>query len=224
MPVILIRHGQSEGNLRRIFQGSLDYPLTDLGREQARSLGQWMAGRGISFDAIHCSPLSRASETARILAKQTGTGQVSENARLAEIYGGQLEGLTHEQCLEKFPSYADRGLPQGADFSEYGGESYEQVNERMLQFVTEMQAQHSEPQWIGIVAHGGSLYQLFKAWCGWPAPRHFFVSMSNCVMICLEQREVHGHLGAQLKWMLPLEMIDASLGTEWRIADNPAEE
>ncbi|MEZ5337909.1 MAG: histidine phosphatase family protein [bacterium] len=224
MPVILIRHGQSEGNLRRIFQGSLDYPLTDLGREQAQSVGRWLAEREMRFDAVYSSPLSRAHETARILGEQTGNGEIQTHELLREIHGGELEGLTHEQCVEKFPAYAERRLPEGADFSNYGGESYAEVNVRILQFIEHIQQRHSEPESILIVAHGGTLYQLFKRWCGWPVPTHFFVSMSNCVMICLEQRSVLGHLGAQLKWMLPLELLDSSLTTEWRLADNPAEE
>ncbi|MCB1186350.1 histidine phosphatase family protein [bacterium] len=224
MPVILIRHGQSEGNLKRIFQGSLDYPLTDLGRDQARSVGKWLEQRGLHFDAVYSSPLSRAHETARILGGQTGNTEIHAHDMLREIHGGELEGLTHEQCIAKFPAYAERKLPEGADFSNYGGESYGQVNVRIMQFIEFIQQRHSEPDSILIVAHGGTLYQLFKRWCGWPVPTHFFVGMSNCVMICLEQREVLGHLGAQLKWMLPMELLDNSLTTEWRLADSPAEE
>lgn len=224
MPVILMRHGQSEGNLRRIFQGSLDYPLTELGREQAGQVGLWLAGRGIRFDSIYSSPLSRAADTARIIGEATGAPEVSHFADLREIHGGQLEGLTSEECNARFPGYAGRGLPQGADFSEYGGESYEQINARIAGFIAHIQAEHPEPQSIAIVAHGGTLYQLLKQWCGWPAPRHFFVAMSNCVMLCLEQREIRGHLGAELKWMLPMELLDGELTTDWRIADSPGGE
>ena len=224
MPVILIRHGQSEGNLLRIFQGSLDYPLTVLGREQAATVGHWLAGRGIRLDIVYSSPLSRAAETARILATQVGCNSISQRGELSEIFGGELQGLTDEQCNARFPQYHSRGLPHSADFSEYGGESYEQVNARIAAFITHMQTSHPEPGWSAVVAHGGSLYQLLKQWCGWPVPRHFFVAMSNCLMLCLTQREIRGHLGAELRWMLPMELLDGALTTDWRIADSPGAE
>lgn len=224
MPVILMRHGQSEGNLLRIFQGSLDYPLTELGREQAVTAGRWLAGRGMPLKAIYSSPLARASETAGIIAAETGVDNLLLRPELREIHGGELQGLTSDECDERFPDYAGRGLPQGADFSEYGGESYAEANARIATFIAHMQHAHPEPAWTAVVAHGGTLYQLLKQWCGWPVPRHFFVAMSNCVMICLAQREIRGHLGAELKWMLPLELLDGQLTTDWRLADSPGGE
>jgi probable phosphoglycerate mutase len=219
-----MRHGQSEGNLRRIFQGSLDYPLTDLGRAQAAVVGKWLAGRGMQFESIYSSPLARASETAGIIASETGVASVLLRPELQEINGGQLQGLTTDECNARYPDYESRGLPQGADFAEYGGETYEAVNARIAGFIAHMQSTHPEPAWTAVVAHGGSLYQLLKQWCGWPVPRHFFVAMSNCVMICLAQREIRGHLGAELKWMLPMELLDGQLTTDWRLADSPGGE
>ena len=62
--LILLRHGQSEGNLARIFQGQLDYPLTDKGREQARAARERLGD--YTPDLLLSSPLKRAYETAQI--------------------------------------------------------------------------------------------------------------------------------------------------------------
>lgn len=66
--MMLARHGQNEDNLNGILNGHRDLPLTDLGREQARQLGEGIAAAGLTFDAILSSPLSRAFETAEIAA------------------------------------------------------------------------------------------------------------------------------------------------------------
>ncbi len=66
--LFLLRHGESEGNVRRIYQGQADFPLTERGRAQARALAAHWQAQGQRFDAILASPLSRARETAEIIA------------------------------------------------------------------------------------------------------------------------------------------------------------
>ncbi|MFQ5616381.1 MAG: 2-carboxy-D-arabinitol-1-phosphatase, partial [Anaerolineales bacterium] len=67
-----LRHGESEGNVKRLFQGQVDYPLTDFGRRQAHALARRWRGEGMVFDKIIASPLSRARETAEIVAAALG--------------------------------------------------------------------------------------------------------------------------------------------------------
>jgi probable phosphoglycerate mutase len=69
------RHGQNEDNVKGILNGHRDLPLTDLGRIQARQLAEGIIAEGLSFDAIYCSPLSRAHETAEIVASMLGVAQ-----------------------------------------------------------------------------------------------------------------------------------------------------
>ncbi len=64
-----LRHGQSEGNVRRLFQGQNDYPLTALGRAQAQALAERWQTEERAFDHVIASPLSRAYETAKIVAQ-----------------------------------------------------------------------------------------------------------------------------------------------------------
>ena len=70
--IYIARHGQNEDNVNGILNGHRDLPLTELGREQARQLGQGILEAGLDFDKIYCSPLSRAHETAQIVGNILG--------------------------------------------------------------------------------------------------------------------------------------------------------
>lgn len=90
------RHGESELNKAGLFAGRTDTPLTDEGREQARSEGKRAEGHGI--DHIVCSPLSRAVETAEIIAAQIGIdkGSIVQNELLIERDFGELEQTPYD--------------------------------------------------------------------------------------------------------------------------------
>ena len=91
MTLILVRHGESEGNTRRIMQGSLDMPLTEAGREQARLVAARLASMPIA--AVYSSPLSRAFETAQVIAAHHAV-DVQPIAGLREGGRGEAQGLT----------------------------------------------------------------------------------------------------------------------------------
>ena len=86
-----IRHGQSEWNVADRICGATDIPLTDTGRRQAEATGRYLLERGIRADIILCSPLSRAAETAEIIARITGIPCRAE-PRLTEQNFGIWEG------------------------------------------------------------------------------------------------------------------------------------
>lgn len=87
-----VRHGQSETNASGHIAGSTDTPLTKLGRKQAKKAGK--AAKKLNIDLIVSSPLSRALETAQIIAKQIGypLDQIHTNKLLMEQDYGSLEG------------------------------------------------------------------------------------------------------------------------------------
>jgi broad specificity phosphatase PhoE len=110
----IIRHGQSEGNARRIFQGRLDLPLDEAGRAQARDLGLWLAREGI--DALVSSSLSRAAETADIVARACGVEAVRDES-FAELELGIFTGLGFEESRKMHPKV----------FADFLGRSWEAV-------------------------------------------------------------------------------------------------
>lgn len=70
--IYIARHGQNEDNVNGILNGHRDLPLTELGRDQARQLGQGILEAGLDFEKIYCSPLTRAQETAQIVSEILG--------------------------------------------------------------------------------------------------------------------------------------------------------
>jgi broad specificity phosphatase PhoE len=228
--IYLIRHGESEGNVQRVNQGRLDLPLTARGREQAVLAGRWLASLGVQPEGIYASPLRRAWETAEIIAGEFGGADtpvcqtemdtqtevsappIHHDPDVIEYHAGEIEGLSADEINARYPAYGltldDRGC-----FAQFGGESYEQMQQRLQRFIDRVGREHRQHDVIAI-AHGGSLYQLLKLWCGWPAPRHYFTRIGNCTCFKLELREISGHLGAELQFMVPFELMERMLANQ----------
>ena len=205
MAIYLIRHGESSGNVEQFFQGQQDIPLTDAGRAQASALGGWLKAQGLSFTRVFTSPLSRTRETAQIICARLGLPGPELEPDIKEYSAGALEGLKADEINAQFPEYATRGLGMRGDFSDYGGESYGEMQTRLRRFIARMQELPRDADYAAVL-HGGSLYQLLKLWCGWPTPRHFFIKLTNCCTLKLELREVDNITTAELRWFLPLEL------------------
>src|SRR6185437_6606991 len=92
--LLLVRHGETDWNAERRYQGHADVPLNDRGVEQARELAEQLAGERI--DAIYSSDLSRAHATAEIVGERLGVPVVTD-PDLREIDVGAVEGLTFEE-------------------------------------------------------------------------------------------------------------------------------
>ena len=91
--LLLVRHGQSTANANGVWQGQMEFPLSEEGRRQASLAGRALAGT--DYDAIYSSPLARAFETAEIIARESGfAGEVVPMRGLIERHGGVLEGHT----------------------------------------------------------------------------------------------------------------------------------
>ncbi|MEN0086792.1 MAG: histidine phosphatase family protein [Leifsonia sp.] len=147
--ISLVRHGQTDWNLAKRIQGSSDIPLNETGRAQAEATGRALAaGR---FDAIYASPLSRALDTARIIAEHVGLGEPDTISAVAERHYGEAEGLTGEQILARWP--------EGAPVP--GRESREQVVARALPALRELGEQHPGENVI-VVSHGGVISSLVR--------------------------------------------------------------
>ncbi len=107
VPVLLLRHGQSEWNAVRRWQGTADSPLTALGREQAIETAWALAGLDTSFTSVWSSDLSRARETAAIIADALAVDAPRIDPRLREAYAGQWEGMTPDEIEAGWPGWLD---------------------------------------------------------------------------------------------------------------------
>ena len=103
MELLLVRHGETDWNRDRRFQGHADPPLNETGRAQARALADELAGEVI--DAVYTSDLARARETAEILAARLGA-EVVPLRELREIDVGEWQGLTWTEIEERYPDGA----------------------------------------------------------------------------------------------------------------------
>lgn len=102
-----VRHGESELNLQRIYAGQTDTPLTDRGRSQAKIAGD--QAKAIDIDLIISSPLSRALETAQIIAKEIGypVERIATNPLFIERSLGSLEGHPWDEVGEDESLFPD---------------------------------------------------------------------------------------------------------------------
>lgn len=98
----IARHGQSVGNAKGVIQGLTDYPLDEAGREQAAALGVWLRDRGIA--ACVASPLSRARETAGIVAESAGLPPPALDPVFRELDTGSFSDLSMEAIRARYPA------------------------------------------------------------------------------------------------------------------------
>jgi probable phosphoglycerate mutase len=150
--LLVIRHGQSEWNADGRWQGQEDPPLTDLGRQQART-----AARAVgAIDAIYASPLDRAATTAAILSEELGVGPVITLTGLMERNAGEWQGLTRDEIEESYPGYlADGRRPPG-------WEPDEDVQARVLGAFDAIATQHPYGTVVA-VAHAGVIFSAEAA-------------------------------------------------------------
>lgn len=151
MYLYLVRHGQSTGNVRQLFYGVRDYPLTQLGREQARQAADKL--REVEFTRCAASPLSRAWDTAMICTE--GRFVVPESCpALREQDMGELEGLTWGAAEARFGEHIGVLLSDWFHTTPPGGETPAHMMERVGGCVDEL-VQRGEDTLV--VAHNGSL-------------------------------------------------------------------
>lgn len=149
--ILLARHGETDWNSERRWQGHADQPLNDAGRAQARELAESLAGRGI--EAIYSSDLLRAHETARIIAERLRL-PVEVDAGLREVDVGDWAGRAVSEIEGADPEGFRRWQEGRKGWS--GGESYEQMGERVVAAVLRIARCHAG-QTLLVVTHGGSI-------------------------------------------------------------------
>lgn len=138
------RHGQTVWNVENKICGATDSPLTEMGRRQARELGRKIVAEGLPIDKILCSPLSRAADTARCIAEETGLPLTAE-PRLTEQNFGRFEGTPRDG---KEFSTAKANFVESFD----GGESMLRVAARIYSLLDELRG---ADETCLLVAHNG---------------------------------------------------------------------
>lgn len=128
MPIALIRHGQTDWNATLRIQGSTDIPLNDTGRQQAGSIIDRLDAS--QWDLVVSSPLSRARETAEILAAGLGLDLGPAIPELVERAYGEAEGATAEVVRENWPDRQYPGMESESDVQVRGAAALAAIEER----------------------------------------------------------------------------------------------
>jgi len=164
--IYLARHGETEWNRIGRWQGATDIPLSDQGRAQARSLADRL--RDMRIARVHASHLSRALETAQIVAARLALPAPTTDPRLRERGYGVFEGLTRDQCAERFPGVWERYLADRRAVPP-GGEPQAGVIERITAAMTDIAARAAalaESEAILVISHGGTIRSFIHATTG----------------------------------------------------------
>ncbi len=127
MLLYLLRHGETDWNVEQRIQGVSDTALNGVGVAQAEALARAMRGRPIA--RVYASPLSRARRTAEIVARALGV-PLAEEAGIAELNQGELEGTAFQQLHETHPGFMALWRSRPARARMPGGETLAELQER----------------------------------------------------------------------------------------------
>lgn len=176
--IVLWRHGRTEWNASGRFQGQTDVALDDVGHEQARDAAARLAA--LDPELLVSSDLQRAQETMSALSRLVEL-DVELDSRLRETYAGEWQGCTSAEIAERWPD--DYKLWRGGDplLRVGGGETRQEVAERMFAAVTHAAARLPEDGLAVLTSHGGAARLGIASLIGMPL--HQFTNiggLSNC--------------------------------------------
>ena len=161
--LVLVRHGQSEWNLKNLFTGWKDPDLTEKGVAEAKAAGLRLKERGLSFDLAFTSELSRAQRTLKLLLEELGQSglETRRDIALNERDYGDLAGLNKDDARDKWGEEQVHIWRRSYDVPPPGGESLKDTLARTLPyFVTDILPEVMAGKNVIVAAHGNSLRSI----------------------------------------------------------------
>ena len=196
----LLRHGQTEFNVKKLVQGRCDSPLTDLGRKQAGMAAAWLKDHDVVSDKVVSSPLGRAMDTASLVA--------------TELLGLDAEVEPCEGIIERSYGTFEEGphdaLPTdvwdpGEDLVPFGGEGSRALQERMVGTLTNLMGADGIETLLA-VSHGSASRQFIKA----AVPEDFVLpaKLPNCAIMIFDFDEAEPQVeGEPMQCKFTLQQI-----------------
>jgi 2,3-bisphosphoglycerate-dependent phosphoglycerate mutase len=164
--LVLVRHGQSEWNLKNLFTGWRDPGLTELGHKEAIDAGKRLKAKGVHFDIAYTSVLSRAQATLQHILEevgQTGLETIRDQALNERDYG-DLSGLNKDDARAKWGEEQVHIWRRSYDVSPPGGESLRDTGARVWPYyLHDIQPHVLRGETVLVAAHGNSLRALIMA-------------------------------------------------------------
>ncbi len=164
--LVLVRHGQSEWNLKNLFTGWRDVDLTELGREEAKAGADKLKARGVKFDVAFTSALQRAQKTCQIILDTLGQGDLKtiRDQALNERDYGDLAGLNKDDARAKWGEEQVHIWRRSYDVQPPGGESLKDTGARVWPYYMHVMQPHVlRGETVLVAAHGNSLRALIMA-------------------------------------------------------------
>ena len=192
MEVTLIRHGETEWNVQRRFQGHLDSPLTETGLRQTKALGERF--RDAKLDLVYSSDLMRTRRTAEALVSGNGH-EIRFDQRLREKNLGIFEGLNVEEIQTRYPDDFKAFRNGGSQHRIEQGESSLSLLERARKFLKEVLLEH-EGKRIAVVTHGGFVRVILKHSLG--------LSQDTPTRFLIQNTSVHQVVWRKDRWIVTL--------------------
>ncbi|SDG23073.1 2,3-bisphosphoglycerate-dependent phosphoglycerate mutase [Pelagibacterium luteolum] len=161
--LILVRHGQSEWNLKNLFTGWRNPGLTEVGAEEARKAGRSLKAKGLVPDAYYTSALSRAQRTLDLMLEEMEITDLTivRNHQLNERDYGDLSGLNKDDAREKWGEEQVHIWRRSYDVPPPGGESLKDTAARVLPYYeAEIEPLLKAGKTVLVTAHGNSLRAL----------------------------------------------------------------
>ncbi len=185
--VYLIRHGSTELSAEDRFAGAIDVNLSDEGRNQARLLGERLAGEAIT--AFYASPMQRTVDTARLIAAPHGK-EVTKVDNLREIAHGRWEGKTRADVEAAFPKEYHRYEHDPFTSAPEGGESGLDVTARALPALLQLVESHDDARLV-VVSHKATIRLILSSMLGFD-PRKYRdrLDQSPCALNILDFKDV----------------------------------
>lgn len=177
--ILLVRHGESQGNAERRFGGHTPTPLSELGHAQAEATARALADENVT--AIYSSDLLRAVQTAEPLARETGL-RVERTEAFRERSVGLMEGLTFEEAAATHPEEYAALLRRDFERVLAGGESYRQMLDRASARL-DLAIEENRGGNVAVFSHTGTICILVLHLLGAldaPDLKPVWLSSSNC--------------------------------------------
>ncbi|WP_208441121.1 2,3-bisphosphoglycerate-dependent phosphoglycerate mutase [Bartonella raoultii] len=164
--LVLIRHGQSEWNLKNLFTGWKDPDLTEKGHTEAIAAGKKLKEIGLKFDVAYTSALQRAQKTARHILEQMEQSDLEliKTPALNERHYGDLSGLNKDKVRQEWGEEQVQTWRRSYTIAPPNGESLRDTCARvLLYYLSHIQPHILRSQTVLVAAHGNSLRALIMA-------------------------------------------------------------